>query len=409
METIFHWVLASIAAVLAIPVTVLLVEIVAAVALSHRQQTERAIPGVRPRTAVLMPAHNEGRGLLPTLSDIQGQLRSGDRLVVVADNCTDDTAAVALSAGAEVVERNDLKNHGKGYALDYGLQRLASNPPEIVIMVDADCRLAVGTIDRLAKTCAISRRPVQALYLMMAPECSPINYQVAQFAWRVKNWVRPLGLRMLSLPCQLVGTGMAFPWDAIRSVDLASGQIVEDLKLGLDLTAAGRAPLFCPSALVTSSFPLSTTSATTQRQRWEHGHLGMIIATAPRLIWTAVKSGHFDLLALTLDLAVPPLSLFALLVAGMVVISSFGLFFGASATVLSVSIVNLLGFAAAVIFAWLKYGRDILPPHAIWSIVPYVAGKLPIYRRALSGRPGGRWVRTDRESQSRPPNDSRQV
>jgi hypothetical protein len=47
---------------------------------------------------------------------------------------------------------------------------------------------------------------------------------------------------------------MALPFDLVNTADLASGSIVEDLKLGLDLALAGSAPMFCPSALVTSEF-----------------------------------------------------------------------------------------------------------------------------------------------------------
>ena len=88
-------------------------------------------------------------------------------------------------------------------------------------MIDADCRLAEGAVDQLTTTCLTTGRPVQALYLMTAPEGSAINQQIAEFAWRVKNWVRPLGLSALASPCQLMGTGMAFPWQVIRSADLA--------------------------------------------------------------------------------------------------------------------------------------------------------------------------------------------
>ncbi len=130
-------------------------------------------------------------------------------------------------------------------------------------MVDADCRLAEGAIDRLAAACAMTGRPVQALYLMTVPYELKINQQVAGFAWRVKNWVRPLGLAALGLPCQLMGTGMAFPWHVIRATDLATGAIVEDLKLGLDLAAAGHPPLFCPSARVTRQFAISAQGADT--------------------------------------------------------------------------------------------------------------------------------------------------
>ena len=110
--------------------------------------------------------------------------------------------------------------------------------------------------------CESTRRPVQALYLMTAPPGSAINHQVAEFAWRLKNHVRPLGLKALGLPCQLMGTGMAFPWGVIRSAELASGFIVEDLKLGLELAAGGHPPAFS-SAMVTSTFPSSAEGRTT--------------------------------------------------------------------------------------------------------------------------------------------------
>ena len=65
---------------------------------------------------------------------------------------------------------------GKGSALDWGssVSLNETDPPEIVIMIDADCRLADGAIDQLTSTCFTTGRPVQALpYLMTAPECVP--------------------------------------------------------------------------------------------------------------------------------------------------------------------------------------------------------------------------------------------
>src|SRR5262249_30591342 len=102
---------------LAIPVVIFFVEGIAARVLPGRVPALRAGAKLPRRVAVLVPAHNESRALLPTLADINAQLRAADRLVVVADNCTDDTAAVAGAAGADVVERLDLVKHGKGYAL----------------------------------------------------------------------------------------------------------------------------------------------------------------------------------------------------------------------------------------------------------------------------------------------------
>ncbi len=244
------------AVLVAVPVGTLLIEVLAASA-SWRRAAGPAVVGIRPGAAVLVPAHNESEGLRSTLGEIGSQLKGGDRLVVVADNCSDDTAAVAAAAGAEVVERCDPVRIGKGFALDAGVRYLRTNPPDVVIVVDADCHLAAGSVDRLAMTCAASGRPAQALDLMISPDRGSLNYNVAEFAWRLKNWVRPLGLARLGLPCQLMGTGMAFPLAVIRDANLATGQIVEDLRLGLELSAANCAPLFCPAAMVTSEFPVS--------------------------------------------------------------------------------------------------------------------------------------------------------
>lgn len=381
------------AALLAIPVMTFIVETIAALLPSAPLMVQKSVS--RRRVAVLVPAHDESVAMLPTLADIRSQLKAGDRIVVVADNCTDETARVAAGAGAEVIERKDPGRSGKGYALQFGLAHLSQDPPDVVVFIDADCRLADETIDRLVSTCAVTRRPVQALYLMTGPHHAAINHQVAEFAWRVKNWVRPLGLSRLGLPCQLVGTGMAFPFDLVCSVNLASGSIVEDLKLGLDLAQAGSAPLFCPSALVTSEFASSATGASIQRQRWEHGHIALI-AAVPRLIIEAVAQRNLGLLALALDLAVPPLSLTSVLLIAVLALAAASALWGLSILALAIALVSSLGFGLAVFLAWWAYGRDVLPAHAIVSIAPYVLRKLSMYGRILTGRRTAHWIRTDR-------------
>src|SRR5579863_7161384 len=97
----------TVTGLLALLVAVFFLEIVSAVTLSRRQHPKRSDQVARPPVAVLVPAHNESVGVLPTLANLQDQLCPHDRLLVVADNCSDDTAAVARAAGAEVIERND--------------------------------------------------------------------------------------------------------------------------------------------------------------------------------------------------------------------------------------------------------------------------------------------------------------
>jgi len=377
----------------AIPTATLCIEVLAA----FLRTTPRSPLGSRAENvAILIPARNEEAVISTTLASIKIQLRPTDILLVVADNCTDKTAEIATAAGATVVERNDTTKVGKGYALAFGVRLLESSPPSAVIVIDADCQVSPGAIDELAATALATQRPVQALYLMTTAEGAGINQQVAEFAWRVKNWVRPLGLFNLGLPCQLMGTGMAFPWPVIRKADLASGSIVEDLKLGLDLAATGNAPTFLHSARVYSQFASTKRGEDTQRQRWEHGHIATILRYAPRLFFKSLLTSDIGLLALTLDLAVPPLSLLAMLLAFSFLLSAIGALIGLGVVALIMSTVTLAGFVLAVGMAWRCFGREILPASAVASVPLYVLRKFGLYRRVLSGRETTDWVGTDR-------------
>jgi cellulose synthase/poly-beta-1,6-N-acetylglucosamine synthase-like glycosyltransferase len=200
----------------------------------------------------------------------------------------------------------------------------------------------------------------------------------------------------LRLPCQLMGTGMAFPWDVIRSADLASGWVVEDLKLGLDLASKGHSPVFCPVARVTSQFASSAKAAGTQRERWERGHINMILTTVPRYFCKAVAQRNWNLLALTLDSAVPPLSLLALLVIGMFLVTAIYALLGFSSSGLTLSAATLIAFVLAAFLAWLQYGRDVVPIRSALSIPLYILRKLGLYRRILGNKSDTQWVRTER-------------
>jgi cellulose synthase/poly-beta-1,6-N-acetylglucosamine synthase-like glycosyltransferase len=385
--------LTATAVLLVLPTSVFAIEICASL-LPARSDAERT--NRRSRVAVLVPAHNEAGRIVATLNDIKGQLQPHDRLLVIADNCSDDTAAMADAAGAEVSVRSDLTKIGKGYALDWGLRRLALDPPDIVIVIDADCRLAEHALDRLACVCEHSKRPVQSLYLMTAPKASGINHQVAEFAWRVRNFLRPLGLTVLGLPCQLMGSGMAFPWTVIRSAELSSGHIVEDLKLGLDLAGGGHAALFCPSALVTSTFPASAEGAKGQRQRWEHGQIRLVLTTAiPRLL-QAVKERNLNLFTLVLDLIVPPLSLFLMILTITAIAAGLALLFGVAGVAFAISLGCLVVVSLATVVAWILHGRGVLPLRSLVLVPLYLMTKVRHYVSAALGDRISQWVRADR-------------
>src|SRR5262249_53510186 len=147
---------------------------------------------------------------------------------------------------------------------------------------------------------------------------------------------------------------------------------------------------------VTSNFPSSITGAETQRKRWEGGHIDTILRASPGLLARALARGDWKLLALSFDLAVPPLSLLCMLALGILAVSGLASFFGLSSAAFVISAASLLAFAMAVFLAWLKCGRDLLPASALLLIPNYVVVKFALYRELLISGTNSRWVRTDR-------------
>jgi len=382
------------AVALLMPVSVLFIQVLGALPAHHAREMPR---GRRPAVAVVVPAHNEALLIVHTLCSIVPQLAAGDRLLVVADNCTDDTARIAAAAGAEVIERNNSEHRGKGYALDFAVRHLTHNPPEVLLVIDGDCEVAGNAITRLAKISLETGRPVQALYLMYAPPGSGLKTHIAEFAFLVKNQVRPIGFHRLGLPCQLMGTGMAFPWPVIATAELASGHIVEDLKLGIDLARAGMPALFCPEALVTSDFPSSVDGIASQRMRWEHGHLGVILSVAPRTVLQAIRHGNGSLLALALDLCVPPLALLLMLV--LVACVAGVLFYATSGRdrPMWLAATSLVLLGLSVLLSWGRYGQRVISLAHLAYAPFYALGKIPVYLKFFVGRQV-EWVRSKRDT-----------
>jgi cellulose synthase/poly-beta-1,6-N-acetylglucosamine synthase-like glycosyltransferase len=358
----------------------------------------RSLPAPsRPSIAVLMPAHNEAVIIEQTLKPLLAQLAPQDRLIVIADNCSDETAAIARNLGATVIERQDNQKRGKGYALDFGLKYLQAAPPEVVVMVDADCLVLDGAIEAIVRQALTQFRPVQATYLMASAGKKKPKEAVSSLAFMVKNLVRPSGLNYLGLPCLLTGTGMAFPWSVLQKVSLASGNIVEDMKLSLDLAIEGYPPSFCPGAKVIGCLPQQSEAARSQRTRWEHGHLQTLLGQVPRLLWEAFGQERADLLALALDLAIPPLSLFVVVWIGATLAALAYSFLGGTFLPLALLAVVGVQLFSSILIAWAGYGRKEIPPSTLLAVPLYILWKIPLYFAFLV-KPETKWVRTDRDA-----------
>lgn len=381
--------------VLAVPVFVLLTQVASALFYFKRTYPIQVLDQSL-SIAIIIPAHNESLGIANTLKCILPQLKTQDQLIVVADNCTDDTARIATDLGASVVIRQNKALRGKGYALDFGLQTLKTNPPQVVIIIDADCTISENGIATLAAACTSYQRPIQALYLMASLSNASFKSKIAEFAWVVKNQVRPLGFKVLNLPCQLMGTGMAFLWEDIININLASGHIAEDMKMGVDLSRAKKAPLFFPQVLVKSFFPTNAEAVNTQRARWEHGHLSIILSDAPTLFLEAIKTKNGQMLGLAFDLIVPPLAVLTLMCVLMLVTSLIIHQFMPIYWVLIGASLVFLALSSAIMIAWIFFGREIVSFKQLCYVPIYALIKIPLYIKFFVNRQV-EWVRSKRD------------
>jgi cellulose synthase/poly-beta-1,6-N-acetylglucosamine synthase-like glycosyltransferase len=386
MLTILLWAIA-----LAVAIPLLTVSLECLAALSDKAGPPE--PAATPSIAVLIPAHDEAGSIAATLKAARAQLAPTDRLVVVADNCSDATAAIARAHGAETVERHDAESRGKGFALAFGRDHLRAEPPSVVLVLDADTLPAPGAIRLIAAATARHNAALQGCYLIEGPSAEP-RVAMSTLAFRLKNFVRQKGLQRVSGHALLQGSGMAFPWALFSSAPLATASLVEDLQLGVDLYLRGERVGFAEYARFTSAVS-GVDGTVSQRTRWEHGSM----ASAPRhvggMIGAALR-GRLSAWPLALDLMVPPLGMLAILAAAAFLLLGMGALLGQAMGPLLFLTASLTLFGFSLGGVWHRWGRDLLPPSAIHRLALYLIWKLPILARFLVRRER-RWVRTDRE------------
>ncbi|MCL1065350.1 glycosyltransferase [Shewanella olleyana] len=364
--------------------------------LGQRKKAVLASKTPRQPCVILMPAHNEALVITDTLSKLSEVVSSEDKVIVIADNCSDETVNLCLQFNVKVLERHNTELAGKGYALDYGVQYLKSLSvvPQTLVVLDADCEFEANSLDVLVHQSQTQDSVVQSLYLMKSPIGASIKTRVAEFAWLVKNKIRPNGLANLGIGCHLQGSGMAFPWRLFNKISFASGSIVEDLELGLKLANIDEQAKFGPSAIVNSYFPESNAGTESQRTRWEHGHLSAI-SLLPKMMLTALLKGRVSVFLLALDAAIPPTILWLMLVLFTTLLSGVMTLLGlTSAFYISCTLLGLLVFSLAL--SWLCNGREIIKLSDVFGILAYIFSKFSIYKKFFTARQK-EWVRTERD------------
>lgn len=349
--------------------------------------------------AVIIPAHNEALEIHNTVQKVRAARYPEDActIVVIADNCDDETAALARSAGAVVVERTDTANRGKGQALDWFFK----NHQEIYGRHDAVAIMDADTLmhpDFLAEASASLSHPgvrvVQGYYGVSNPED---NWRTAlsAAALHVFHHVRPAGRNRVGGTAGLKGNGMAFEADLLRTYGWPAYSIVEDMEFSMILLRDGIRVHYNPHAIVYGEMATEKGQAETQRKRWEGGRFEVFKKYGPALLkaWIKEKRQIANLDGF-MELFTPPLSL---LVLGQILflVVSLGMY------------PSLAGLSLACLMTTVFYVFSGLilrkAPFYVWkclfSAPFFILWKIPIYLKIVKSGKQSAWERTRRKSE----------
>lgn len=285
---------ASLAAIALVASCAVMFEVIASLmSISPRRRMLSALRGQadgtrarhRVQVTVLIPAHNEEYSLPGTLAALAAQRRPPDRVIVIADNCTDRTAQIARDMGHEAFETLD-NEHKKGGALNQALTRLLplADPSDAILVMDADTSLAPAFIE------------VAARHLDDDPELAAVGgifygegghgivgqFQRNEYA-RYSAQIRARRGRVFVL----TGTATMFRTSALIDVAAARGvyipgepgkvydtaALTEDNELTLALKSIGATMMSPPECTVVTELMPTWRNLWKQRQRWQRGAL----------------------------------------------------------------------------------------------------------------------------------------
>lgn len=260
------------------------------------------------RIAVLISARNEEEVLPHLIGSIKNQTYPHELIdtFVVADNCTDSTAATARDAGAIVFERFNTTNVGKGYALDYLIGRIKENynweSYDAFIVLDADNILDIHFVAEMNKTFSDGYR---ILTSYRNSKNFGDNWISAGYSlWflreaRFLNFAR----KKAGVSCAVSGTGFMF---AREIVDEAGGWpyhlLTEDIEFTCANIAKGEKIGVAIDAELYDEQPTTVKQSFRQRLRWAKGFLQVFRDYGASLAKGAVKGSFscYDMLMVIL-------------------------------------------------------------------------------------------------------------
>ena len=346
---------------------------------------------------VVVPAHNEELYLPRLLRSLRSQIYpEGDfRVIVVADNCTDDTAAVCKVVGVDVLVRTDTSRRGKGYAIRHALEQIDIDWFDALVVVDSDSVVEPDLLKQLNLQLERGDRVIQCYNGVANPGQSWFT-RLMDVSRTIGNEIIHPGKRKLGLSSYLMGNGMCFDAGIIKTQGWDAFSIGEDWEYYARLVLEGEFVGFSRNARVYHQESVNLKQATSQRIRWSSGRFHVLRKYGLPLFLQGLRRGDLKCLDASLPLVFPNPSLgINLTFLGLILAIPHWLFLDWGA--IFAWYVLLVAVQAVMLVVGVFHTKDRAASGISLVLAPiFLAWKMGIDVLSMCGIGKKEWKRTDR-------------
>lgn len=276
--------------------------------------------------AVLIAARNEEKVIGHLIESIHEQTYNKDliRIFVIADNCTDQTADICRELGAIVYERFDKTKVGKGYALDYLLEKIEGDFESFdgYFVFDADNVLDKKYIEEMNKTFSDGYEIITSYRNSKNYGDNWVSAGYALWFLRESKYLNEARM-LLGTSCAISGTGFMFSRKILKKhggwkfflltedIEFTVKNIIEHEKVG-----------YSKNAILYDEQPDTFSKSWKQRMRWSKGYYQVFYQYGVKLFRGIFKGSFscFDMLMTILPALI--MTILCIIVCLIAVISS---------------------------------------------------------------------------------------
>lgn len=348
--------------------------------------------------AIIVPAHNEEL-LISHFCENMLQINyppSLQKVFIIADNCTDETAEICGKYNVNVLNRFDSERKGKGFAIEWALEQIDLNKFNAVLILDADTTVESSILNELNVMINNGSQAIQC-YIKVPNRDESWFTQLIFISRTINGLLYHHPKYKLGLSSYLMGTGMCFKSSLLQEKKWTAFTLSEDWEYFAQLVEQGIKIDFALRAVVLQQESKSLQQATTQRLRWASGRFYVVRKLGLNLLFKGISQKDLVMADASLALIFPNLSLQINLIALALICSLLlpSSAFKAVAVVTSLGLVGSLGLLliAGIYLCgnyWAIFKAILIAPlFLVWKMVIDILCMTGLYK-------GKKWIRTER-------------